>query len=65
MKEMEVSDVLFVPPSVIILTIHNYSYEVRKDQRNSLVYNYLVCSDSFGTVVHKDHVVGENGFHLC
>ena len=38
MKVMEVSDVLFVPPSVIILTIHNYSYEVRKDQRNSLVY---------------------------
>lgn len=35
---MEVSDVLFVPPSVIILTIHNYSYEVRKDQRNALVY---------------------------
>ena len=58
MKVMEVSDVLFVPPSVIILTIHNYSYEVFPSI-------YLVCSDSFGTVVHKDHVVGENGFHLC
>ena len=32
-----------------------------KETLNSI---YLVCNDSFGTVVHKDHVVGQNGFNL-